>query len=361
MIVVNVPQDIIGLNTLLFAVGIGMGILLYAITGGFKEDKKHTLTNVMSVVFTILMSVGLMTSLGYNTYAKNKTFKQADTYIEKTTKELNDTLTQTSDIKGFNQLVKDLYQSEYEVIAKTYKYDGSKTTIGENFIKGGQPSISRYIGELGEDGRERLLETRKDSLNTFTTLDFARLDTSIRTESLKLGSMGNTEVLNTIQDQQEQLESKVSKLERTKQPVAKVITAILMVNAGFLLLSAVLTAVIYTMMLPILDEVEESKRNKLKFLTQKTSNQPTTSTIEEYELVDGELTDPTYEPELEPDEQNLEESNLDSDEPEVDSEESNLEESNLESDEPEVDEPELVSDKQEESNTDEQDTKDVVE
>src|SRR5699024_4774600 len=111
--------------------------------------------------------------------------------------------------------------------------EGDLVTIGDTLVSGDNIRLTRFFNDLSSEEREGLLDVEGDSLRNFTDIELAKLDTMIKRESSKLGSVGSKEVGLERANQQEVLTAKKEKKEFPKRSILEFVQLALVVNLGF--------------------------------------------------------------------------------------------------------------------------------
>ena len=290
MIVMELPKEVYGGNLIVFVVGILLGVLGYVMSGKVNNKKQGLIAKMTSVVMLMLTTLGLFGTMAFNVHSVKMEKENIVTYVEKTTRDLGDRLTKTTTAPEFNRVVQDLYQAEYYVVEKGFQNKQDVRTIGDVLLTGTGTEIGNYFTRLTEEDRGMVLATPADSLETFTVLEFANLESKIKRESLKLGSSGSMEVLENIDAQQQGLESKVSQLELPETSVEKTFKNTIVINVALSLLSLGIAVMLYTMVVDALKGLKGTGMYGDDSDTEgERSNQEESSEVEEYQLVDGEI------------------------------------------------------------------------
>lgn len=287
MVITRMPFELLEGLPIVFIVGFLIGLAWVHLSNKFKDKSWGLVNKMSSVVFVVLMGVGVIGSFSFNIYQRNVEDERVQDYIVETTTNIKDKLTTASEDSDFEEIYTDLYDAEYEVVKRRSTNVTHTIPIGEMIVNGEDTTVSKYITSLTTDDREDLLGTDKSSLKNFTTLDFAKLDTEISNESLKLGGFGREKMRAVVTNQRETLNRRVGDLDFSKESFSKVITDALIISVAFMIVSVIIAVLIN---LTIKDFLSEIGLRRLAYEGKEESK----DTYEEYDLVDGELEDPVY-------------------------------------------------------------------
>lgn len=304
MIITRMPYELIEGLPIVFIVGFLIGVAWVHLSNKFKDKSWGLVNRMSSVVFVVLMGVGVLGAFSFNIYQRNVEDERIQDYIVETTASIHEKLTTASNERDFVEIYTDLYNAEFEVVRRQSTNVTHTIPIGEMIVNGDATTVSKYITELTTDGREDLIGTNKSSLKNFTTLDFAKLDTEIANESLKLGGFGREKMRAVVSSKRETLHRRVGDLDFSRKSFSKVITDALFISVAFMVVSVLIAVLINLTIKDFLSEIG------LKRLAYGGKEEESKDTYEEYDLVDGELEDPVYvakEEELEDNKEEVEE------------------------------------------------------
>lgn len=288
MIVTRLPLEWLSnadLVILVCLVGVFLGGCWIGLANKYKTKRWGLLNKMSSVIFTVVMlTIVLVSSAIANVY-NDRAERETQEFISDTVATINQDLEMVSNERDMIALVEFLYDAEYQVVSRRADVPRDTQTIGDIFISGNSGEVSNYITSLTEEERVQVLDTNKESLNAFTLLEFAELDTVLDQESFKLGSLGRGEVLNAVEFQRDVLESRVRKLDFSRPSAFRVIYLSIIISAVFGVMS-VLFAILLRMV--VRDTVKELGLKSLGLTIEQLGNVD----FEEYKLVDGDLQEP---------------------------------------------------------------------
>lgn len=288
MIITRMPYELIEGLPIVFIVGFLIGIGWVFLANKFKDKSWGLVNKVSSVVFVVLMGVGVLGAFSFNIYQRNVEEERVQDYIVETTTNIREKLAIASEEIDFEEIYTDLYDAEYEVVKRRSTNVTHTIPIGEMVVNGDATTVSKYIAGLTTDDREDLIGTDKSSLKNFTTLGFAKLDTDISNESLKLGGFGREKMRAVVTNKRGTLHSRVGNLDFSRESFSKVITDALIISVAFMVVSVLIAVLINLTIKDFLSEIG------LKRLAYGRKEEESKDTYEEYDLVDGELEDPVY-------------------------------------------------------------------
>lgn len=287
MVIVRMPYELLEGLPIVFIVGSLIGVAWVNLSNKFKDKSWGLVNKMSSVVFVVLMGVGVLGTFSFNIYQRKVEDERVQDYIVETTTSIREKLATANEDRDFEEIYTDLYDAEYEVVRRLSTNVTHTIPIGEMIVNGDATTVSKYITELTTDDREDLLGTDKSSLKNFTTLSFAKLDTDISNESLKLGGFGREKMRADVSSKRETLHSRVGSLDFSRESFSKVITDALIISVAFMVVSVLIAVLIN---LTIKDFLSEIGLKRLAYGGKEESK----DTYEEYDLVDGELEDPVY-------------------------------------------------------------------
>ena len=306
--IVRMPENLMQLNTFVFFIGLLIGTLWVLWSSSVEKDTGFKVYSwATSIIFTLLMSFGLMVVMAFNGAIDKVNEEQAVEYVETTKNVINSELESVKDSDGMKALVREVYEAEYQVIDSTAEDEGDLVTIGDTLVSGDNIRLTRFFNDLSSEEREGLLDVEGDSLRNFTDIELAKLDTMIKRESSKLGSVGSEEVGLERANQQEVLTAKKEKKEFPKRSILEFVQLALVVNLGFGVVAFIL---VFMILLAFEEFFRGSDFYELVYGEWLNESEATDSEedIIEYELVKGDLV-PEYD-ELEEEAQVTEEAQV---------------------------------------------------
>lgn len=249
MIIPRIPHEVINTTTLLFFVGVVIAIIGLFSYEYLKDNVWKRNIGMVSATFAILMATGLVGSIGFNTYQKIQAEDREESFIEQSVDLIRKELATSRQEKDFDEVLDRLYEAEEEVVVRKFNQQSFvEPTIGDILVKGETTEVSRYLSGLSTDERESVISTSKESLDDFTVLEFAIVRDEIIEESEKLGSSGHEEVVSTSRGKGSMLDiTKDNLVSERKRSSWKTLRNILVINLALIMLSAVITAVLYNM------------------------------------------------------------------------------------------------------------------
>ena len=249
MIIPRIPHEVINTTTLLFFVGVVIAIIGLFSYEYLKDNVWKRNIGMVSATFAILMATGLVGSIGFNTYQKIQAEDREESFIEQSVDLIRKELATSRQEKDFDEVLDRLYEAEEEVVVRKFNQQTFvDSTIGDIMVNGETTEVSRYLSGLSTDERESVISTSKESLDDFTVLEFAIVRDEIIEESEKLGSSGHEEVVSTSRGKGSMLDiTKDNLVSERKRSSWKTLRNILVINLALIMLSAVITAVLYNM------------------------------------------------------------------------------------------------------------------
>ena len=287
MIITRMTYELIGGLPIIFIMGFLIGLAWVNLSNKFKDKSWGLVNKMSSVVFVVLMGVGVLGTFSFNIYQRNVEDERVQDYIAETTTNIREKLATANEDRDFEEIYTDLYEAEYEVVKRRSTNVTHTIPIGEMIVNGDATTVSKYITELTTDDREDLLGTDKSSLKNFTTLNFAKLDTDISNESLKLGGFGREKMRAVVTNRRETLHRRVGDLDFSRKSFSKVITEALIISVALMVVSVLIAVLINLTIKDFLSGIG-LKRSAYG------GKEESKDTYEEYDLVDGELEDPVY-------------------------------------------------------------------
>lgn len=212
MVLRVLSEGMVDFRYLVFVIGMAIGLVGYISSYMFKSKKVRIWVQVTSSILGVLMFVSMCGSVLFENNLRQMEKLNVETYIETKTMDISSRIEGANSVSELVGVTKELYDAEYLVVEKRDELGQSTSSVGYLLVNGSEETVSQLYEGLSKEERAELLNTGGESLESFTSLEFAKLNDDIKSKALELDEEDSQFFTNYIGIKKGILELKVDRL-----------------------------------------------------------------------------------------------------------------------------------------------------